>query len=56
MPDQQLPFLTSAVAFISTSGLGLAIVKGLVEKHGGTIKASETKGGGATLTVKLPQA
>ena len=38
------------------SGLGLAIVKGLVEKHGGTIKASETKGGGATLTVNLPQA
>ncbi len=38
------------------SGLGLAIVKGLVEKHGGTIKATETKGGGATLRVKLPQA
>ena len=38
------------------SGLGLAIVKGLVEKHGGSIKATETKGGGATLSVKLPQA
>ena len=38
------------------SGLGLAIVKGLVEKHGGTIKATETKGGGATLIVDLPQA
>ena len=37
------------------SGLGLAIVKGLIEKHGGTIKASETKGGGATLSVRLPQ-
>jgi two-component system OmpR family sensor kinase len=38
------------------NGLGLAIVKGLVERHGGTIKAAETKGGGATLSVKLPQA
>ena len=38
------------------SGLGLAIVKGLVEKHGGSIKATETRGGGATLSVKLPQA
>ena len=37
------------------SGLGLAIVKGLIEKHGGTIKATETKGGGATLSVRLPQ-
>ena len=38
-----------------SSGLGLAIVKGLIEKHGGSIKASETKGGGATLSVRLPQ-
>jgi two-component system OmpR family sensor kinase len=38
------------------SGLGLAIVKGLVEKHGGSIKATETKGGGATLSVRIPQA
>ncbi len=37
------------------SGLGLAIVKALVEKHGGTIKVLETKGGGATMQVKLPQ-
>jgi two-component system OmpR family sensor kinase len=37
------------------SGLGLAIVKGLVEKHGGSIKVTETKGGGATLSVKIPQ-
>jgi len=36
------------------SGLGLAIVKGLVEGHGGRIVAEETKGGGATFRITLP--
>lgn len=37
------------------SGLGLAICKALVERHGGTIRAQETSGGGATFRVELPR-
>ena len=36
------------------SGLGLAIVKAIVERHGGTIVADETPGGGATFKIELP--
>lgn len=36
------------------SGLGLSIVKAIVERHGGTIVALETPGGGATIRVELP--
>ncbi|MFM8927215.1 MAG: sensor histidine kinase, partial [Rhodoluna sp.] len=39
---------------VGGSGLGLAIVKGLVERHGGKIVADETKGGGATFRITLP--
>lgn len=39
---------------IGGSGLGLAIVKGLVDRHGGKITADETKGGGATFRISLP--
>lgn len=36
------------------SGLGLAIVKGIVERHGATITALETPGGGATFRIVFP--
>jgi two-component system OmpR family sensor kinase len=36
------------------SGLGLAIVSTIVTRHGGTIVATETPGGGATLRVAIP--
>ena len=35
------------------SGLGLAIVKQAIERHGGTIVAEETLGGGTTMRVTL---
>lgn len=38
------------------SGLGLSIVHSIVEAHGGSVSVSETPGGGATFTVKLPLA
>ncbi|AXE54009.1 cell wall metabolism sensor histidine kinase WalK [Aurantimicrobium sp. MWH-Uga1] len=36
------------------SGLGLAIVASIVKAHGGDIKVTATKGGGATFSVSLP--
>jgi two-component system sensor histidine kinase KdpD len=38
------------------SGLGLAVVKGLIEAHGGTIKAENKLEGGARFTFTLPLA
>ena len=46
---------TSAVrAGVEGTGLGLYITRRIVEAHGGTIGVSDTPGGGATFTVRLP--
>lgn len=37
------------------SGLGLAITRIILEKHGGTISASNSSNGGAEFTLKLPK-
>jgi two-component system sensor histidine kinase KdpD len=39
----------------SGTGLGLAICRGIVELHGGTIRASNRPGGGAVFHIELPQ-
>lgn len=40
----------------SGTGLGLAIVKRVIERHGGTVAASQRTGGGLTVTALLPAA
>jgi two-component system, NtrC family, sensor kinase len=45
------PFFTTKE---NGTGLGLAITHGIIEQHGGTIKASSTVGGGTTFTITLP--
>jgi two-component system OmpR family sensor kinase len=37
------------------AGLGLAIVRGVVEAHGGQIRAEDAPGGGAQFVVRLPR-
>ncbi|MGW5722587.1 GAF domain-containing sensor histidine kinase [Amycolatopsis sp. NPDC003865] len=38
------------------AGLGLAITRGIVQAHGGTVRAGAADGGGAVFTVRLPAA
>lgn len=38
------------------AGLGLAIVAGIVDQHGGTVRAGDAEGGGAEFIVELPLA
>jgi signal transduction histidine kinase len=39
---------------LSGTGIGLNLVRGLVELHGGTVRAESTLGKGSTFTVELP--
>jgi two-component system OmpR family sensor kinase len=36
------------------AGLGLSIVAAIVAAHGGTVGVTDTEGGGATFTIRLP--
>ncbi len=46
------PFFTRKKAM--GMGVGLSICHGIVDGHGGSIAATNTAGGGAVMTVKLP--
>jgi two-component system, OmpR family, sensor histidine kinase KdpD len=39
---------------VEGTGMGLAIAKGIIEAHGGNIRAERREGGGATISITLP--
>ena len=45
------PYVTTKT---SGSGLGLAIVQKIVDEHGGSVRVSNSRRGGAKFTVRLP--
>ena len=49
------PFFTTKAVGEGT-GLGLAITYGIVQEHGGTIHAANSRDGGAVFTIELPAA
>jgi two-component system, NtrC family, sensor kinase len=49
------PFFTTKEVGRGT-GLGLAITYGIVQEHGGTVTAANSRGGGAVFTISLPAA
>jgi two-component system sensor histidine kinase KdpD len=56
LPSIFEPFMgTRRSGTARTSGLGLAIVRGIVEAHGGSIRAEQRRGGGARFTLTLVQ-
>jgi signal transduction histidine kinase len=46
----------TATGGASGSGLGLSIVRAIVERHGGTVAATNADGGGALFEIVLPRA
>lgn len=57
IPPDQLPHVFerfSKGASSTGSGLGLAIARGIVEAHGGSIRAESQPGAGATIVIRLP--
>lgn len=46
---------TSRTRETGGTGLGLAIVAAIVEQHNGTVRVEQTRGGGATMVLRLPQ-
>ena len=47
-------FFRATTNDVGGGGLGLSIARGLVEAHGGTMKAQNRSGGGAEFTIRLP--
>lgn len=44
----------AGTAAVEGTGMGLAIARGILEAHGGTVRATNRPGGGATILISLP--
>jgi signal transduction histidine kinase len=49
------PFRRGHAAVRPGAGLGLAVVREVVDAHGGSVELSNREGGGARITITLPQ-
>ena len=49
-----IPFFTTKATSEKGTGLGLYVIHRIIEKHGGTISATSTYGGGTVFTIRLP--
>ena len=59
MPEEELPFIKQkfykGTSKARGSGIGLAVCDEIINLHGGAFTISNAEGGGALVTIRLPE-